>query len=707
VAADPDVVTVPALVTLPGVDILAAGTWKLSTGETTFTTDDLAAAVDAASCPAVGDPIIKIGHTDKRFAPGDGEPAIGHVVNMSLAAEGNKITGDLAGMPGWLGDILPSAYPQRSIEGAYDLVCQIGHTHPFVITALALLGVTPPGVGVLNGLDDVAALYGVTATGQKSSRAWHLRSGDPMAGMIMAAGITTEDVRRAYYEQPSTSFAMWITEMQLDPPMLIVADEATNNIYRVPVTIKGGDITFGDPVQVVVEYQDVPAKTAAARKVVTFASAADSRAGVAAAWDGGMAQKNMGTDPSQSAINKMYALPADTKSDSKLPHHDCGSDGTVGGPNADGCSAAIGAINGGRGGLKGVSAADCKKAYNHLAAHLRSLGKEPPDYNGPSAAASLGWLREVRELIAAASTGDDDVQTMIASLDATLDQAAGLTSAADRSGLPSDVAQALDLLTAAEQISEEIMDALGIDDPDQDDDGGSQQEPDGGHEEVGASRRISARHGVNADQNVTHSHAHSAFGTQGGDATHTHEHTHEAGSATHNHHAQAKGSGQTRGAAEMDFSDEQIKALRDRLGLGDEDEITAEQIMAALAEQAEGGTVAAKLPEGVIAIDKDVWEATQRRIRQGEVAREQQLLTARDSEIAAAIRAGKFPLSRKAHWERLWQADPEGTRTVLAGLTPGAVPVEDIGLPGGPQDELLDQEYRSIFPPAFERHAAE
>jgi len=392
----------------------------------------------------------------------------------------------------------------------------------------------------------------------------------------------------------------------------------------------------------------------------------------------------------------MYALPADTKTDSKLPHHEC-TDGNVGGANSQACSSAIGAINGARGGLKGVSAADLKKAYNHLAAHLRSAGQEPPEYSGPSASTALERLAEVAALVRAADA-DEDVRSMIAALDATLDEASTLTASVDRGSVDEPVGQALDLITAAEALADDLMELLGITDPD-----------DAGDTDVAASRRISARHGADPGAQVTHSHAHSAFGAQGSDATHTHEHTHAAGDATHNHHAKAsKAGGQVRGAAEMDFSDEQIKALRARLGLDEDAEITPEQIMAALAEQPEGGApVAAKLPEGVVAVDKDVWEATQRRIRQGELAREQQLLSARDSQIAAAIRAGKFPVARKEHWERLWSSDPEGTRVVLAGLTPGAVPVEDIGMPGGPEDELLDQEYRSIFPPGYTRQAAE
>jgi hypothetical protein len=66
-------------------------------------------------------------------------------------------------VPEWLGEVMASAYPNRSIEGYRDYQCQQGHTHPFAITGLALLGVTPPGVGTLSSLEDIAALYDVAA----------------------------------------------------------------------------------------------------------------------------------------------------------------------------------------------------------------------------------------------------------------------------------------------------------------------------------------------------------------------------------------------------------------------------------------------------------------------------------------------------------------------------------------------------------------
>ncbi len=583
----------PALATITGVELVAAGTWKLSTGETTFTPEDLANAVEAAQCPSVGSPILKLGHTDPRFTPGDGEPAVGHVTNMALAADGNKVTGDYAGMPGWLGEVMASAYPKRSIEGAYDFVCQQGHKHPFVITAVALLGVSRPGVGVLNGIDDVAELYGVSASVlelAESHGALIAAAADPGRGWTLAAegrrgvsatGLTTEDVRRQYYDQQSVSYSMWITEMQLDPPQLIVCDEASDKVYRVPVTIKGGTVTFGDPVEVVVEYADVKAKVAAA-KTITAA------AGIVRAWDGGAAEKNLGTDPSTSAIKKLYALPGADKSSSKLPHHAVSADGTVGAADDTACSAAIAAINGGRGGLAGVSDADKKKAYSHLAAHLKADGKEAPEFKA----------------------GEPD--------------------------------------------------------------------PKAG--------------GPHGPYTGTHSHPHAANGGQGGDATHEHSHTH-SGDATHDHvHAGAT----TRGA-EMDFSDEQLAALRARLGKGPDDELTPDEILAAVPEP--GKTItASQLPAGTILLDREEWEGAQRQIAEGVAARAQQVRDSRDMHIEAAIAAGKFSVARRGHWERVYDADPEGTRQILAGLTRGVVPVEDIGQPGGPGDEIPD-EFAALFPP--------
>ncbi|MEV5819288.1 phage protease [Micromonospora haikouensis] len=152
-----------------GVELVRTGTWQISTGQWTASRQDLAAAVAALSCPAVRKPVLKVGHTDKRFTPGDGEPAIGWVDNMRLADGGHTLVGDYVGVPAWLNEVMASAYPDRSVEGTYNHRCQLGHTHPFVLTGVALLGVTPPGVGTLSSLNDVRALYGIAAAAPQPS----------------------------------------------------------------------------------------------------------------------------------------------------------------------------------------------------------------------------------------------------------------------------------------------------------------------------------------------------------------------------------------------------------------------------------------------------------------------------------------------------------------------------------------------------------
>lgn len=278
----------PPLSRLPGVELMHAGQWDISTGTATFTADDLAAAVAALDCPAVRRPVLKLGHTDPRF---DGEPAVGWIDNLAAASDGHTLLGDYVGMPGWLGPLLASAYPDRSIEGWWNFPCQIGHVHPFVLTGVALLGVTAPGIGTLASLQDVAALYGVAATPAPSTgvpvaltvRAARGGSMPNPHPMQVAAGVTTEDVRRAYYDD--APWSVWIEEFHLAPLQLIVIDDMSGTRSRVPVVVAEGDgedaVSFGDAVPVVVRYEDAAADSAVAASAsrIRYASRAESRPG--------------------------------------------------------------------------------------------------------------------------------------------------------------------------------------------------------------------------------------------------------------------------------------------------------------------------------------------------------------------------------------------------------------------------------------------
>lgn len=465
-----------------------------------------------------------------------------------------------------------------------------------------------------------------------------------MPGTAQAAGnTTTEDVRRSYYDQPGLPYSRWICEMQLDPPQLIVCDDATSKMYRVPVTIKGSTITFGDAVEVEVEYVDMPANAAAPVRTsvrmpllmgsrVSYATATDSRAGVAAAWDGSAAQKNLGDDPPASKIKALYALPGSTKTDSKLPHHTVSSDGTVGAADDAGCSAAIAAINGAHGGMAGVSAADAKKAYNHLAAHLKADGKEPPEYGGPAAsaadavddthAASDKAVTHSHPHSSYGSQGGDDTHDHMhahAAGDGSHNHAHGSTQAA---GPSKEGVRKVDFTN--EQLAT-LRTRLGLAED-------AELSPD----QIMAALATPAPAGAPAPAGTA------PAGTPAGGTT------------------------------------------------------------APAAPQPMPVAAGSGVPEGALVVDREVWDGMQARIQQGEDARREQLRVRRDADIQAAVKDGKFSVARVEHWRRIYDVDPEGTRQVLAGLQAGVVPIGDIGQGGGAMGEELDDEFRSLFPPRYD-----
>jgi hypothetical protein len=218
----------PALVTIPDVELCAVGTWHASTGTTTFTLQDMLDSVAALDCPGVRNPVLKLGHTEDDGAGirWDGEPAVGWIGNMRMAADNAKIVGDFTGMPAWLAGVLPSAYPDRSVEIYRPFICQIGHVHPAAITAVALLGVSRPGVGVLRSLQDVAGLYGVEAAAKTAAQAVAVRHGDvvylatttepkpPVVGRELTeaeqrSGVDPEAIQQAWQDALTAVLAAW------------------------------------------------------------------------------------------------------------------------------------------------------------------------------------------------------------------------------------------------------------------------------------------------------------------------------------------------------------------------------------------------------------------------------------------------------------------------------------------------------------------
>lgn len=167
------------LVTVKNVPLMCIGMeFPASTGPVTFDFGDLASAVQADGDPTIPRPRVKLGHTDPRFnacpCPKCGEwidwggwtnnehvfdaiPSFGFVENMSLQNGGGWIYADLTSVPKWLADVMPVAYPSRSIEGWFGYNSVNDKAYKFIITDLALLGVVFPGV---MNLADLPSMYG-------------------------------------------------------------------------------------------------------------------------------------------------------------------------------------------------------------------------------------------------------------------------------------------------------------------------------------------------------------------------------------------------------------------------------------------------------------------------------------------------------------------------------------------------------------------
>jgi hypothetical protein len=144
--------------TVEGVQVLSTGMrHRGMTGVYHVTAEHLADMVAAQDDPLIRAPRVKLGHTDVLFgalagshdpAPGatDGQPGFGTLTNLRLAQSGAMLVADLAEVPAWLIDAMPSAYPTRSAEWIWDHETAGGKRYAAVLTDLALGGVWEPAV---------------------------------------------------------------------------------------------------------------------------------------------------------------------------------------------------------------------------------------------------------------------------------------------------------------------------------------------------------------------------------------------------------------------------------------------------------------------------------------------------------------------------------------------------------------------------------
>jgi hypothetical protein len=285
-----------ALVTIPNVPLISVGVWQASTGEHEYTKDDLAAIVAALDDPAIHEPRLRIGHSPPTVTPDESaggfeeQPAFGRFTNLRLEDGGATIVADAVGVPAWLAEILPSAFPNRSIESYSGYTTAQGRTHSCVLTSVALLGVSMPACQTL---EDLQLAFGAEIPeGVEFSFLERVNAsqGDHMPERT-SASVTYSDVRRSFYDdvanEESGRYWWWLTDLIMSPATAIAdADDGTGTLWSVPYKIgKDDTITWSDPVEVRVQYVEVKSGKVAASHADTapkaerhsFSSAVESR----------------------------------------------------------------------------------------------------------------------------------------------------------------------------------------------------------------------------------------------------------------------------------------------------------------------------------------------------------------------------------------------------------------------------------------------
>jgi ATP-dependent protease ClpP protease subunit len=141
--------------------------------------------------------------------------------------------------------------------------------------------------------------------------------------------------------------------------------------------------------------------------------------------------------------------------------------------------------------------------------------------------------------------------------------------------------------------------------------------------------------------------------------------------------ARPGGSTEKGGAVAHEFTDEEFTALREKLGLGED--AAAGDLLDALDETLAQATkpepvaepVAAKLPEGVVAIERNVLDELRRDAAAGAAARAEQVKARRVGLVEQATIAGKIRAADRDRWLKNLELDPEGYEEILANLEPG------------------------------------
>lgn len=287
------------LVTFYNVELIEVGEWLTSTGPAEFTKDHLQGIMASMGDPYVKEPRLILGHTPGgKWEPGPGmgkdgffgeQPSIGKFVNLRLAEDGNMIVADLVGVPGWLGEILPTAYPNRSVEVYFDVTTAKGQ-YAAIMPRVAALGINLPAVA---SLEDLQVLY--SEEGPEGVELIHVgervAASAPLPTEKKSAKASIDDnaVRQAYYEDfaDGDRYWWWLKAMFINPSIIIAYDEDAGTMYAVPYSASKDSVEFGEPTEVFMQYVESDSGKVAAQRAtlealliganIVYHTAAESR----------------------------------------------------------------------------------------------------------------------------------------------------------------------------------------------------------------------------------------------------------------------------------------------------------------------------------------------------------------------------------------------------------------------------------------------
>jgi len=102
-------------------------------------------------------------------------------------------------------------------------------------------------------------------------------------------------------------------------------------------------------------------------------------------------------------------------------------------------------------------------------------------------------------------------------------------------------------------------------------------------------------------------------------------------------------------------------------------------------DKGNGENVEAK-QQGVVQVDAATWDEIRSNAALAAKMHQDNIKAENDRTITDAIKAGKFPPSRKDHYMKLMAADREGTIAMINGLEVGTIPVNERGSSGGSEE---------------------